>query len=154
MRQVAKGGLTPLDATPSRTEEFSGDNEILMIYETFTSNNQRKRALREVNSIRGVAARGAWVDTPITFDHKDQPRSAPSRCPAALVLDPIVGSCRLRKVLMDGGSRLNLIYEDTLDNPYCFADKIRRDIFSLQSSEFGVQSSELIGQIASCNSEL
>ena len=34
--------------------------------------------------------------------------------PAALVLSPIVDGFRLTKVLMDGGSGLNLIYEDTL----------------------------------------
>ena len=32
----------------------------------------------------------------------------------ALVLSPIVDGFRLTKVLMDGGSGLNLIYEDTL----------------------------------------
>ena len=31
-----------------------------------------------------------------------------------MVLSPIVGGFRLTKVLMDGGSGLNLIYEDTL----------------------------------------
>ena len=37
-----------------------------------------------------------------------------SRGVAALVLDPIIDGYRLSKVLMDGGSSLNLIYEDTL----------------------------------------
>ena len=32
-----------------------------------------------------------------------------------MVLNPIVDGFRLTKVLMDGGSGLNLIYEDTLD---------------------------------------
>ena len=32
----------------------------------------------------------------------------------ALVLNPIVDGFRVTKVLMDGGSGLNLIYEDTL----------------------------------------
>ena len=34
--------------------------------------------------------------------------------PAALVLSPIVDGFRLTKALMDGGSGLNLIYEETL----------------------------------------
>jgi hypothetical protein len=71
IRHVAKGGLTILNGTSRHAEDFSGDDEVLMIYETFTSNNQRKRALREVNSIRRLPARGTWIDTPITFDHKD-----------------------------------------------------------------------------------
>ena len=31
-----------------------------------------------------------------------------------MVLDPIIDGCRLTRVLMDGGSSLNLIYEDTV----------------------------------------
>ena len=37
------------------------------------------------------------------------------RAPAALVLSPIVDGFRLTKVHMDGGGRLNLIYEETLN---------------------------------------
>ena len=37
-----------------------------------------------------------------------------ARAPAALVLSPIVDGLWLTKVLMDGGSGLNLIYEETL----------------------------------------
>src|SRR6185295_18778143 len=37
----------------------------------------------------------------------------PGRCP--LVVDSIVGNKRLTKVLMDGGSGLNILYVDTLD---------------------------------------
>src|SRR5215216_4872281 len=51
----------------------------------------------------------------ITFTAEDEPRSRSVRAPAALVLNPIVDGFRLTKVLMDGGSGLNLIYEDTLD---------------------------------------
>lgn len=51
----------------------------------------------------------------ITFEQQDQPKGGPSRCLAVVVLDPIVSGCRLRKVLVDGDSVLNLIYEDTLD---------------------------------------
>lgn len=86
-----------------------------MIYKIFTSKTHRKRALREIGSIQHVATRGMWIDTPITFDNKDHPRSTLRRCPATLVLDPIVIVYWLRKLLMDGGSSLNLIYEDTLE---------------------------------------
>ena len=56
-----------------------------------------------------------WVAMPITFDEKDEPSPGNNHAPAALVLDPIVDGFRLTKVLMDGGSGLNLIFEDTLD---------------------------------------
>ena len=51
----------------------------------------------------------------ITSDQKDEPRSCPTHAPAALVLDPIIDGFRLTKVLMDVGSGMNLIYENTLD---------------------------------------
>ena len=56
-----------------------------------------------------------WSDAAITFDRSDHPNNIPlpGRCP--LVVDPIVGTKRLGKVLMDGGSGLNLLYVDTLD---------------------------------------
>ena len=50
----------------------------------------------------------------ITFNVGDEPKYKTVRAPAALVLSPIMDSFRLTKVLMDGGSGLNLIYEDTL----------------------------------------
>ena len=55
-----------------------------------------------------------WSDVPITIDHQDQPIGVHNRGVAALILDPIIDGYHLFKVLMDGGSSLNLIYEDTL----------------------------------------
>ena len=86
-----------------------------MIYETFASSYECNQALREINSIRQVLPRGAWIDTPVPFDHSAPPQSTPNRCPAALVLNPIVGSGRHQKTVMDGDSSLNLIHENTLD---------------------------------------
>jgi hypothetical protein len=37
---------------------------------------------------------------------------SPRKCP--LVVDPVIGNTRLTKVLMDGGSSLNIIYAETL----------------------------------------
>ena len=51
----------------------------------------------------------------ITFNASDEPKIRSVRAPAALVLNPIVDGFRLTKVLMDGGSGLNLIYEDPLN---------------------------------------
>jgi hypothetical protein len=56
-----------------------------------------------------------WSDKPITFNQGDHPDyvSSPGRYP--LVIDPIIGNVRLSKVLMDGGSSLNIIYAETLE---------------------------------------
>ena len=54
-------------------------------------------------------------DSPITFDQRDHPShvAQPGRYP--LIIDPIVCKKHLTKVLMDGGSGLNILYVNTLD---------------------------------------
>ena len=56
-----------------------------------------------------------WSEAPITFDRSDHPSRVhrPGKLP--LVVNPIVGTKRLSKVLMDGGSGLNILYAETLD---------------------------------------
>jgi hypothetical protein len=55
-----------------------------------------------------------WSDKPITFDQGDHPDCVPSPGKYPLVVDPAIGNTRLTKVLMDGGSSLNIIYAETL----------------------------------------
>jgi hypothetical protein len=55
-----------------------------------------------------------WSDKPITFDQGNHPDRVPSPGKYPLVVDPVIGNVRLTKVLMDGGSSLNIIYADTL----------------------------------------
>ena len=55
-----------------------------------------------------------WSDKPITFDQGDHPDCVPSPRRYPLVVDPIIGNARLTKVLMYGGSSLNIIYVETL----------------------------------------
>ena len=77
-------------------------------------NNRRKRALRSLAGVCHVAAINPWSDTTITFNASDEHKFRTARAPAALVLRPIMDGFRLTKVIMDGGSGLNLIYEETL----------------------------------------
>ena len=56
-----------------------------------------------------------WSESAITFDWTDHPESIPQLGRYPLVVDPIVGMKRLTKVLMDGGSGLNIMYVETLD---------------------------------------
>ena len=57
----------------------------------------------------------SWSESPITFDQRDHPShvARPGRYPP--VVDPIARKKRLTKVLMDGGSGLNILYVNTLD---------------------------------------
>jgi hypothetical protein len=55
-----------------------------------------------------------WSEVPISFSRDDQWTSflEPSKFP--LVLDPVVAEVRLTKMLINGGSGLNLIFASTL----------------------------------------
>ena len=111
LRQVAKSGEDLL--TQNTSEHLPTDNNtVLMVFETFASNNRRKRALRNLAEVCHVAAINPWSDTAITFNASDEPKFRTARAPAALVLNPIIDGFQLTKVLMDGGSGLNLINED------------------------------------------
>ena len=102
LRQVAKSGeelLTP-EHQPKDT------STVLTVFETFASNNMRKRTLRGLAEVYQVATTNPWSDTAITFNASDEPKFRTARAPAALVLSPIVDGFRLTKVLMDGGSGL------------------------------------------------
>src|SRR4051812_23912864 len=99
---------------------------VLTISETFASNNMRKRALRSLTEVHQVATINPWSNTAITFNASDEPKFRTARAPAALVLSPIVDGCRLAKVLIDGGSGLNLIYEETLQKMEIDWNRIER----------------------------
>ena len=57
----------------------------------------------------------SWSESPITFDQRDHPSHVVRSGCYPLVVDPIVRKKRLTKVLMDGGSGLNILYVDTLN---------------------------------------
>ena len=86
-----------------------------MIYATHIPKRERKRALRDVYAMEPVAPKfNPWSSCPITFDRRDHPTSIRHGGFATLVLDPIVDGFHLTRVLMDGGSSLNLLYQDTV----------------------------------------
>ena len=111
---MAKSGE---DLLINNTENHPAENNntVLIVFETFASNNRRKRALRVLAEVSHVAAVNPWNDTAITFNASNEPQFRIVRAPATLVLSPIVDGFRLTKELMDGGSGLNLIYEETLN---------------------------------------
>jgi hypothetical protein len=56
-----------------------------------------------------------WSMSAITFNHDDHPDHVPQPGRYPLVVDPIIGNMWLTKVLMDGGSGINIMYTETLD---------------------------------------
>jgi hypothetical protein len=109
-----------------KAEEFPEVHDCFMIYGGQVANasaRQRKQERREVCSMK-VAAPVCldWSDKPITFDQGDHPDRVPSPWKYSLVVDPVIGNVRLTKVLMDGGSSLNIIYD-----PRALADRSVHD---------------------------
>jgi hypothetical protein len=79
------------------------------------SARHRKQERRQVYSLKvATPVYLDWSDKPITFDQGDHPDCVPSPGRSSLVVDPVIGNARLSKVLMDGGSILNIIYAETL----------------------------------------
>jgi len=77
---------------------------------------QRKRECREVFAARmAMPTYLNWSSTPITFNRDNHPGRVVAPGVYPLVVDPIIVNTRLSKVLMDGGTSLNIIYLETLD---------------------------------------
>jgi hypothetical protein len=55
-----------------------------------------------------------WSEDAITFSNEDHPNCIPNLGQYPLVVDPVIGNARFSKVLMDGGSSLNILYAHTL----------------------------------------
>jgi hypothetical protein len=56
-----------------------------------------------------------WSEVPITFDRKDHPDHVPQPGSYPLVVAPLFKFRRFHKVLMNGGSGINVVYASTLD---------------------------------------
>jgi hypothetical protein len=101
-----------------KAEEFPEVHGCFMIYGGQVVNasaRHRKQERREVCSVKVAAPVYLdWSDKPITFDQDDHPDCVLSPGKYPLVVDPVIGNARLTKVLMDGGSSLNIIYAETL----------------------------------------
>jgi hypothetical protein len=102
-----------------KEEEFPEVRNCFMIYGGQAANasaRHRKQERREVCSVKVAAPVYLdWSDKPITFDRGDHPDFVPSPGRYPLVINPIISNVRLSKVLMDGGSSLNIIYAETLE---------------------------------------
>jgi hypothetical protein len=82
-----------------------------------TNKVQRKRAREVFHAEHAPPATPKylnWSEHPIGFDRSDHPPKIPRPRHHALVLEAQIGGFTSKKVFMDGGSSLNLIYADTL----------------------------------------
>jgi hypothetical protein len=86
------------------------DKTVNILFGRLPNRRAQKATQREVMSIElAVPTPLRWSEVPITFSRADQWSSffEPGRFP--LVLKPVVAGSKLNKVLIDGGSRLNVL---------------------------------------------
>jgi hypothetical protein len=133
MKNKVKGTLKPKTANqpdkwgPSHDNDdgagavFPGeDSAVHMIFGGSPARPSRRREKlirREVmNADIMTPSYLKWSKVPITFDRKDHPDHVPQPGSYPLVVAPLFKSKRVHKVLMDGGSGINMLYASTLDN--------------------------------------
>jgi hypothetical protein len=117
-RAAAKDGEAKKDGGDGGAGVFPTMENVFLIFGGPTvdmSNSQRKRERHEV-----LAAEKAppsfldWSEDAITFSREDHPNRIPNPGQYPLVVDPVIGNARFSKVLMNGGSSLNILYAHTL----------------------------------------
>jgi hypothetical protein len=103
-----------------KTDEGNGDFQepdkmVNVLFGGLPNRRAQKATRREVMSTEpAVPTPLRWSEVPITFSRADQwtSFSEPRRFP--LVLKPVVAGSKINKVLIDGGSGLNVLFTKTL----------------------------------------
>jgi hypothetical protein len=91
------------------------DKTVNVLFGGLPSRQEQKATRREVMSIEPAFPTPLrWSEVPITFSCADQWTSFSERGRFPLVLKPVVAGSKLNKVLIDGGSRLNVLFTKTL----------------------------------------
>jgi hypothetical protein len=91
------------------------DKTVNVLFGGLPTNRSQKATRREVLNIEPVVLTPLrWSEVPITFSRADQWTSFSEPGQFPLVLKPVVAGSRLNKVLIDGGSVLNVLFTKTL----------------------------------------
>src|SRR5207237_2392499 len=84
---------------------------------TYESQRKQKLTAWEINAVIPVNPKyHNWSEVPITFNRSDYPDNIAHLGRYPLVLDPIIRTVKLNRVLIDGGSGLNILFAKTLDD--------------------------------------
>jgi hypothetical protein len=90
------------------------------------SNSQRKQKRHEIlDAKKAPPSFLDWSGDAITFSREDHPNRIPNPGQYPLVVDLVIGNARFSKVLMNGGSSLDILYAHTLQLMGIGLDKLR-----------------------------
>jgi hypothetical protein len=117
-RATAKDGEAKKDGGDGDAGGFPAVENVFLIFGGPTvnmSNSQRKREQHEVlTAEKAPPSFLDWSEDAITFSREDHRNRIPNPGRYPLVVDPVIGTLRFSKVLMEGGSSLNTLYAHTL----------------------------------------
>src|SRR5438132_13323791 len=83
----------------------------------YESKRKHKLTAREINALTSATPKYLkWSELSITFDRSDHPDNIPHPGRYPLVLDPIIRTVKLNRVLIDDGNGLNILFAKTLDD--------------------------------------
>ena len=115
----------------------------------YESKRQLKAAEREVNTIDPplVNKLPKWSEVTISFEKGDCPipSTRPGRYP--IVVETTINNCRVNRVLVDGGSSLNILFTSALDEMQVPRTKVRPVRYSFHGIVPG-SSAKPIGQVS------
>jgi hypothetical protein len=117
-RAAAKDDEAKKDGGDGDVGGFPAVENVFLIFGGPTidmSSRQRKREWHEVLATEKAPPSFLdWSEDAITFSREDHPNRIPNPGQYPLVVDPVIGNARFSKVLMDGGSSLNILYAHTM----------------------------------------
>jgi hypothetical protein len=102
-------------ADEGNSEFQEPDKMVNVLFGGLPTKRSQKATRREVLNIEpAIPTPLRWSEVPITFSRADQWTSFSELGRFPLVLKPVVAGSRLNKVLIDGGSGLNVLFTKTL----------------------------------------
>jgi hypothetical protein len=117
-RAAAKDDEAKKDGGDGDVGGFPAVENVFLIFggpKVDMSSRQRKREQHEALAAEKVPSSFPdWSEDAITFSREDHLNRIPNPGQYPLVVDPVIENVRFSKVLMDGGSSLNILYAHTL----------------------------------------
>lgn len=116
---------------------------------TYESKRQLKVVKREVNSIDPPLVNKflKWLEVTISFERGDYPIHSTRPGRFLIVVEPTINNCRVNRVLVDGGSSLNILFTSALDEMQVPRTKVKLVRYSF----YGIvleSSAKPIGQVS------
>jgi hypothetical protein len=119
MLKTAKGADQEKKPEEPKDNFSEAHKEINYIYggpNLYELRRKHKLTAREVMTVSPATPKYLkWSEVPITFNRNDHPDFMPKPGRYPLIVSPIVKDVKLNRVLIDGGSSLNILFLKTFD---------------------------------------